>query len=160
MTDANITKEIIEQLTEIRDPNDIILDICVRYRMSWPEAEALVRQVQTENQDTVTLRNAPLLTVVALVTFISGLVLLAIGLYTLALLAAAVIVAREGGNIFSSWEFYFSVNTMVRTGLQPLAGIPIGFAMMLGSLLGMRDVWAVLLPRLMSFFRNSDTKGQ
>ncbi len=159
MTDAKITQEIIEQLADVRDPNDIILGLCEKHGMSWPEAEALVRQVQTEKQDAITLRQAPLFTAIALVTFIAGWAILALGLYPIVLVAIALLQTGGTASLLTSWEFYSVLNVTARTGLHPFVAIPLGLTMVLGSLIGMRDVWAALLPELMNGLRGSRLKG-
>jgi hypothetical protein len=148
MENIEITRDILERLTEGHQLDDITLGICERYNLSWPEAEALVLRVKDENQDQVTLRQAPLLTAVALVTFLAGLALMAIGLYPILLVGITLLQRGDINTILNSSEIFFSVNAMVRTGLTPLTAILLGLALVLGSLLGMRDVWAALLPKL------------
>ncbi len=148
MDNTEIKHYILDNLNNTRAPDDIILDLCQKYGLAWQEAEALVLQLQEENRDNITLRQAPLLTAIALVTFIAGLVVLVIGIYPIVLLLITLIQHSNIHRIFNSWQFYLAVDIMVHAGLHPFVAVPLGIAMILGSLIGMQDVWAALLPRL------------
>jgi hypothetical protein len=115
--------------------------------LTWPEAEALVRSIQEEHSDDITLHQAPLLTAIAFVTFFCGLAILAYGIYPFVLAAIALIQHGNIESLLRSQDFFFVVNFMVRTGINPFIAIFFGTAMVLGSQLGMRDVWVSILSR-------------
>lgn len=148
MDDTELSSYILKHLSDADDPNDIISSICEKSGLSWSEAEALVRDIQEQHSDDITLRQAPLLTAIALVTFIGGLALLAYGLYPLITFVKILIQQGKMDSLLRSQEFYFIVDLMARTGFGPFAAIFIGTAMVVGSQIGMRDVWASLLARL------------
>ncbi len=148
VNDPEIKRVVLEELNNARDPNDIILEACEKYGLAWPEAEALVRQVQEENRDTITLRHAPLLTALALASFFGGMVVLAIGFYPIVVVAATILRNGNFESLLHSGELFYALSVMVHTGLTPFAAIPLGGAMVLGSLIGMRDVWSAILIKL------------
>lgn len=139
---------ILKHLNDADDPNDIIFDICEKSGLAWPEAEALVRGIQEEHADDINVHQAPLLTAIAFVTFVGGLAVLAYGIYPIVL--AAITLLQQGNiqSLLRSQEFSFVMNFMVRTGINPFIAIFFGTAMVLGSLLGMQDMWVSLLSRL------------
>jgi|GEM_PF-5149603 len=57
----DLTNYIVVRLSDafVVTPNDIIMEICEKTGLSWPEAEALVKQVQAEHEQDVTNRYAP-----------------------------------------------------------------------------------------------------
>jgi len=148
MDNVEINRYILKNLAEARDPDDIILDLCEKHRLSWHEAEALVQQVQDDNQETITLRQAPLLSVMALCTFFIGLFVLAYGIYQILVERSSLIHLTHIKSITISDLFYIPVDMMLQMGLDPFTAIIFGSALILGSLVGMRDVWTAILSRV------------
>ncbi len=140
--------DILKRLSDADDPNDIIFDLCEKSGLSWPEAEALVRGIQEEHGDDIAVHQSPLLTAIAFATFVCGLAVLAYGIYPIVLAVITLIQQGNFQSLLRSQEFSFFVNFMVRTGINPFIAIFFGAAMILGSLLGMQDVWVSLLSRL------------
>ena len=148
MDKAEITQAILKDLIDARDSDDITFDLCEKHRLSWREAEALVRQVQDDDQETITLRQAPLLTVMALCTFFIGLVVLAYGIYQILVEGSALIHLTHIKSITISDPFYIPVDMIIQMGLEPFTTIIFGSALILGSLIGMRDLWAAILSKV------------
>ncbi len=148
MDNKELTPYILKRLNDADDQNDIIYDTCEKSGLAWPEAEALVRGIQEEHSDDITIHQAPLLTAIAFVTFVCGLALLAYGIYPFVFAAISLIQHGNIESLLHLQEFFYVVNLMVRTGINPFIAIFLGAAMVLGSQLGMQDVWASLLSRL------------
>jgi hypothetical protein len=65
---------IVKELAKNRNPQDIVLTLCESAKMSWPEAEKLVREVKASHGRQIVTRQSPLL-----IIFCVGLLLLGIG---------------------------------------------------------------------------------
>jgi len=142
---------IVHHLTEGDDPKDLILDICQKTNLSWPEAEALVKQVQEEKQAVIARKQLPLLFTLALGIFIVGLGLIGYSVYTI---YSQVSIARLSGdvqaleqNIDAMQRVYSFFRFALESGGRTLFILILGIAMVFGSLLGMRDTWTVILNR-------------
>ena len=141
--DQDALREIIlERTVAGEDRDDIIFDICQQTGLHWDTVEALLQQVVEEQQSQITLRQSPLLVLLALATFLGGWISLGV---------AAV----------KSYDFLstvlFTKNAVVTTVgvaayfveyLPYLAGwITVGVGMILGSLLGMQKIWEAIFDR-------------
>jgi len=118
------------------------MDICDKTGMSWPEAEALVQQVQAEHEQEVTKRQFPLLSLVAFSIFVGGVGLLAYSLYMLFLTTSAYAITT-----LNPWDLPDTLNFIFNYAAFTLSLILFAIAMILGSLLGMRQVWITILDR-------------
>jgi hypothetical protein len=67
---------VIEQLGKQVSENEILLRLCEKTGLSWPEAEQFLRQVQSEQKRTITLRQSPLLLIMSI-----GFILVGLGLF-------------------------------------------------------------------------------
>jgi hypothetical protein len=146
MEKADLTAFVTRRLCEADNPQDIILDVCQKTGWYWPDAEAFVRRVQEMKAPEITKRQFPLLTVLALGIFLAGLGLTFFGVYSIVdswnqLSQARDYLLRVKLPIVDIYGIYINIY------LMPIAPIFTGTAMMLGSLLGMRDIWSRLLFR-------------
>jgi hypothetical protein len=161
-----LTAGIVKRLSEADDPNDIIVDICQQTGCHWAEAEGLVESVRTNEARQITRRQMPWLMGVALFLFAAGLIMTGYGVYGL---ITVITTARGGLPQDLTWYFmpvlekglhpsealgpailpYFNLVLGTALGfiLSPISALTMGTAMILGSLLGMRDAWAALLNR-------------
>ena len=142
MDTPDITNYIVYRLSDAVPPNDIIMDICDKTGISWPEAEELVEQVQFEHEQDVTKRQFPLLTLVALSIFVGGVGLLAYSTYMLFLTTST-----YANTALNPWDLPDTLNLIFNYAAFTLSLILFAIAMILGSLLGMRQVWATILNR-------------
>lgn len=133
MDDQQLNEWIIDQLSGGRDPDDLIPAVCEVTGKSWKEASALVYATQDHRGDEILRRQSPLLTMVAFFTFLSGVAFLGYAAFILLNLLGWVpsewVVEDESANIPRN---FFSMIVM-------------GAGMVMGSLLGLRDVWAAFL---------------
>jgi len=135
MDTPDLTNYIVDRLSGAANPEDIILDICDKTELSWPEAEALVIQVQAEHEQEVTKRQSPLLALVALSIFVGGVGLLAYSIYMLFLATSA-----YTSTAFNPWVLPDILNFVFNYAAFTLSLILFAIGMILGSLLGMRQV--------------------
>ena len=140
MNDPEITAYMVKQLSKSKNPDDLVMEICGKTGKSWEEVESLLESVRVEHAQEIIRRQSPLLTSVALGTFITGVVIMIYSVYLLvgAIQAySAMPVAPIG--IPDALQAIFAV------AYTSFAGVVIGLGMALGSMLGMRQVWAAIL---------------
>jgi hypothetical protein len=142
MDAPDLTNYIIDRLSDAVTPNDIVMEICTKADRSWPEAEALVKQVQAEHEQDVTKRQFPLLTLVAFSIFVGGVGLLAYSIYMLFLTTST-----YASTALNPWDLPDILNFIFNYAVFTLSLILVAIAMILGSLWGMRQVWAAILDR-------------
>ena len=140
METPDLTNYIVDRLSDAVTPDDIIMDICDKTGISWPEAEALVEQVQSEHEQDVTKRQFPLLTLVALSIFVGGVGLLTYSVYMLFLTTST-----YTSTTLNPWDLPDTLNFIFNYAAFTLSLILFAIAMILGSLLGMRQIWATIL---------------
>jgi hypothetical protein len=154
---------IIKRLSDSDDPDDIIMDICQKTGWSWSEAEGLVNRVREEDELKITQKQMPILVGVAFFIFAAGLVLTGYGLYAIVTTLAVhqgdlgprditsyiMPVIEKGIDPASALQpaVFPYFNLIVGFILSPISALLFGIAMILGSLLGLRDAWSVLLNR-------------
>jgi hypothetical protein len=134
-----LRETILERTVAGDDQDDIILDICEQTSMKWDEAEAIVQQAVQENRSLITLRQSPLLVLLALATFLGGLISLGVAavrsydfLYTMMSTETAAVTAVGVAVYFIEYLPYLT------------GWITVGVGMILGSLLGMQSIWEAI----------------
>ncbi|MBN1305416.1 MAG: hypothetical protein JXA13_13340 [Anaerolineales bacterium] len=139
MNEESIKAHIFKRLSRNHNPDDIIFELCDRANMSWPEAKKLVHMVQHEQGNAITRRQSPLLIMIGLVVFAGG----------------AYLLVASGGLIFELVSQFNITESDPIQNLGPLAylayyapyAIPkavTGLAMIIGSMVGMKDVWVAI----------------
>ena len=143
MDDDQITAYLIKHLSESDDPDDLILDLCQRTGRGWPDNQAMVERVKAEHSQDITKRQFPLLSLIALFVFIGGMGLLIWAIVlTVADFRQIVSIGRS-----SVLNFALGEAAILSYVFGPLTFGLFGIAMILGSLLGMRDAWSDILIR-------------
>jgi hypothetical protein len=105
--------------------------------MYWSEAEAWVREIAVMHDSTIRKKRSPVLIALALATFLGGAGLLAATFFS-------------AGNVIAFYrssqpEVLSTINILLLIANEAPTAIwlgSLGLAMLAGSLLGMRDVWA------------------
>ena len=129
-----VTKKILHDLTDDRDMDDIVMEVCEKTGLGWEEVEKYVNRLSIEDKSEITLAQSPLLVLLALGTFLAGVVVILYGLYQAYLIYSAnsqafvLYLVTNGGGLF--WNFI------------------LGTAMITGSLKGMEEVWEAIFERL------------
>jgi hypothetical protein len=144
MDDPELETYIVRRLGNSASENDLIMEICNRRGLSWPEAETLVRRVAAEHEHHIVGRQFPLLFVIALGIFLGGLGLVIYDAYVL-----LSILETDLSTALTSLDMITHLRLIFDIGVTPITGIIIGAAMMLGSLVGMRRAWVPLLDHLL-----------
>ncbi len=165
MSFAGLSKEftthIINRLVKADNAEDIILEISAANNIPWEEAEQILLTIKQENGRKILNRQFPMHFSIALMTFMGGLLLAGYGIYSLiAILAGNTGIPNDltsyfmpvlekgidpGYAIFPAIIPYLSL--VVSFLFSPFSALLLGTAMLLGSLVGMRNAWAVLLSR-------------
>ncbi len=140
------TTYIIHHLSEGDAPQDLVFDLCQKYNLSWPEAEKLVQRVQTESVGEITRKQFPLMIALALVIFIAGLGLLGYSIYLIGLPLIEGSLANGTPMDAANFSLYVLEVIVGSRGMVLVAFVG-GIGMVLGSLLGMRDIWSTLLNK-------------
>jgi len=131
---------IVQRLSTGTNENDLVLEICEEKGMSWSDAESLVQQVKIENESEIVRRQSPLLFVLAGLIFVGGAVITTLAYFSLStMINEAVAMGTEPMNLFAT--FFYIINYAPAA----LAFGIMGPAMMTGSIVGMRKVWAAVL---------------
>ena len=140
MDDAEITAYFVKHLSESDNPDDLIMHICEQTGRKWEQVESLLERVSAEHEQEITRRQSPLLAIIALVTFAAG---VGISIYSTYFL---VLVIQEYSKApVSPLGIPDAIQAIMAVAYTSIGGLVFGLAMVLGSLLGMRRVWAAIL---------------
>lgn len=133
MDPRELDEWIIAQLSSGRDPKDLIPAVCEVTGKSWKAASALVHEMQHRHGDEILRRQSPLLTLVAWFTFMGGVACLGY---------AALLLLNLLGWAPAEWVVEGGSADILR---RLFSLIVMGAGMVMGSLLGMQEVWAAFL---------------
>ncbi len=136
---------VIHELSQEADRNDLIMSICQRSGCAWSDAEEFVKRVETENGSQIAQKQFPLLFILALGIFLGGIGLVLYSTITMLEIWNGLSALLNGKPLGT--EAYLFLESTIRSGGFPFFAFFLGVAMMLGSLLGMRDVWSSILNR-------------
>lgn len=135
--DEALRNLVVERLVAHKRMSDITQEVCERSGMYWSEAEAWVREIAVVHEGTIRRKRSPALIVLALITFFGGAVLLVATFFV----TSNVIAFYRS----SQPEVLSTINILLLIANEAPTAIwlgSVGLAMLAGSLLGMRDVWA------------------
>ncbi len=129
-----LTTKILDDLADVHDVDDIVMEVCEKTGLTWEEVEAYVHRLAAENENKIALAQSPLLTLLALVTFGTGIaiILSSVGQVVQIYLANS-----------HALIIYFASN-----GGGFLGSLLLGIAMIVGSLKGMQNVWEAIFEKL------------
>jgi hypothetical protein len=71
----SISKLILARLSAAANRDDLIRDVCFREGIPWPEAEAIVAEVEAENEKTILRRQSPIVLTTAIMFALAGIIL-------------------------------------------------------------------------------------
>jgi hypothetical protein len=138
--DQDALREVILDRTVAGDDqDDIIFDICEQTGMHWDTIESLVQRVVEEEQSQITLRQSPLLVLLALATFLGGWISLGVAAVKSYDFISAVLFTETAAVTAVGVAVYFIEYLPYLTGW-----ITVGVGMILGSLLGMQSIWEAI----------------
>lgn len=129
-----LTDKILNDLTDARNMDDIVMEVCEKTGLDWDDVEAHVNNLSAENENKITLAQSPLLVLLALSIFLLG-----VG-----------IVLNE---LYQAYQTYLSSSQgfalyIVVGGGGIFWNLMLGSAMIVGSLKGMEDVWRAIFEWL------------
>jgi hypothetical protein len=119
-----ISQYILERLSAAGDREDLIRDVCLREGIRCPEAEALVNQVEAEDEKIILRRQSPIDLTNAIMYALAGMLVTAFSAYVLFWPAV------ESGNF--SLPFIFS---LFRYGYQMALLLLIGLTLAIGGMI-------------------------
>jgi non-canonical (house-cleaning) NTP pyrophosphatase len=131
-----LSQKVLEDLTSARNMDDVVREVCERTGLDWKQAEALINRLSAENSDRITVSQSPVLVLLALFTFISGVVLIVVAVSQLYQVYSA-----------STETFLFEMLFLGMNGQVLFWSFLLGVTMILGSLKGMQNVWAAIFEK-------------
>lgn len=132
----SFSQKILADLTSARNWDDIVREVCEKMNLDWKRGEALVNRLAAENKDKITVSQSPLLVLLALFTFVSGMTLVLYALYEFYLVYSA-----------DTQTFLFQMLFLGMNGQSVFWSLLLGGAMIFGSLKGMQSVWEAIFER-------------
>jgi hypothetical protein len=119
-----ISKFILDRLSAAGNREDLIRDVCLREGIQWPEAEALVNQVEAEDEKIILRRQSPIDLTNAFMYALAGMLITAFSAYVLFWPAV------ESGNFSLSIIFY-----LFRYGYQMAILLLVGLTLAIGGMI-------------------------
>jgi hypothetical protein len=140
MDDADITAYFIQHLSDSDNPDDLVIEICEKTGRKWGEVEYLLEQVRDEHEHEITRRQSPLLALIALVTFVTG-----VGIAIYSVYFMVLVIQEYSAASVHPLEVPDILQSLAATTYSSGAGLILGLGMVLGSLFGMKKVWMTIL---------------
>ena len=140
MNDDELDAYLIHHLGEYDNPNDLILEICEKTGRPWAEVQAKLERVRSEHEREITLRQSPVMVIAAVAICLLGFGIAIYGVYMM----IAVIQAYTATPV-APLEISDALQAIAASGYVGFGGLLVGAAMVMGSILGMRKVWAAIL---------------
>jgi hypothetical protein len=140
MKDEELSTYFIHHLSEYDNPNDLVLEVCEKTGRPWADVQAILERVRSEHEREITLRQSPVLALAAIGICLGG---LAVATYSIFILIET-LRTYSGMNV-SPLEITDALQALASAGYIGIGGLLFGAAMVLGSAIGMRKVWAAIL---------------
>ena len=83
MERQDLSKFILERLSAAGNRDDLIRDVCFRTGVPWPDAEALVDEVEAENEKTILRRQSPFALTTSIMFVLAGVGITGFAAFTL-----------------------------------------------------------------------------
>jgi hypothetical protein len=128
MKRAELSKFILDRLSAAANRDDLIRDVCFRQGIPWPEAEAMVEEVEAENEKTILRRQSPIALTTSVMITLAGALLT--GVTVVALFGPAF----EQGN-FTLMDVYF----ILMNGHQMVWMLVVGLALSIWGMISFFD---------------------
>jgi hypothetical protein len=131
-----VAEKVLEELTSARNMDNIVAEVCEATDLDWEQAESFVNHLAAKNEDSIILSQSPVLVLLALFTFVSGVFIVLYDLYQFYLVYSA-----------DSETFLFQMLFWGMNSQGFFWSFLFGVAMILGSLKGMEDVWGAIFEK-------------
>lgn len=147
LDDPHLLRSIARRLAFTADRNQVVEEICLLHNLSWSQAEELVEHALTYHHADITRLQTPILAPLALALFVGGAALSAWQLLGI----TAVLSVLGNPRAVNFWDVYtmsFGFFDALTNFWGMLVAFVSGLAMMLGSYIGIKDVWLAWLDAL------------
>ncbi len=135
-----LTREIARRLAETANRQKVIEEVCIDRNLVWEDACRLVDEALETHYLEITRQQSPVLILLALISFSSGVALTSWHLLGILSFFAAVFDPRAP-ELLSIFRLYSGVFQTLTNLPQAITLFITGLAMITGSTLGMKDVW-------------------
>jgi hypothetical protein len=139
-SDQALAQGIARRLAETANRQKVIEEVCIEHNLIWEDARRLVDEALETHYLEITRQQSPVLTLLALISFSSGVALTAWHLLGVLSFFAAVFDPRAP-ELLSIFRLYSGVFQTLTNLPQAITLFITGLAMITGSTLGMKDVW-------------------
>jgi len=147
LDDPHLLHSIVRRLAVTADRNQVVEEICLLHNLAWSQAEELVEHALAYHRADITRLQTPILAPLALALFVGGAALSAWQLLGMTVVLSALSNPRAG-NFWDVYNLSFGFFDALTSFWGMLAAFVTGLAMMLGSYIGMKDVWLAWLDAL------------
>ncbi len=125
--DEQLKQQVINQLSRHRSRNEIIRMVCEQSSVNWPEAEQLVKDLETEQAHTIARKQSPLMIFLSIGSLLIG--------------AAMLAVSAEFFIAFFQGEPLAMILSLRSGYLRMISGLT-GAGMVIGGLIGLYNTMA------------------
>lgn len=131
--DVSLRRYVIEKLGGGVSRDDIVLEVCRRAQLSWPEAEAFVAELAEDESPTIARRQLPVLGLLAAASVVTG---LGVIIHFVASIALPVLALLGSRGAPSPEELTARLAVPVAS-LGAVSELAVGGAMVLGGMMGL-----------------------
>jgi hypothetical protein len=124
----DISKFILERLAAAGNRDDLIRDVCLRAGIAWPEAEALVDQVEAKDEKTILRRQSPVALTTSIMFVLAGMLITGLAAFSLFW------PVFQKGIFFLDYIFY-----LIQFGHPMMLVLFIGLAFSIGGMIAFFD---------------------
>lgn len=129
-----IQDEVIRALSHGASRDDLILSICERSKLGWPEAEAYVNNIEIEYGLEIDTRAAPILTALGGLIILGGLALLAVAMTGIVLSLQNIFAGFETNDVINIAGYLMEGGQIMQISLLLL---PMALGMIIGGGMGL-----------------------
>lgn len=122
---------IVDELGKHSNRNDILQTLCRQMDIDWKQAEALLREVEASQSQTIARRQSPLIMILGIGALVGGLALTSYAVWDI-FEYAQMDVARQ---LIYSQYIYITISSMI-TGLAMIVGGIVGLRKIISGILG------------------------
>lgn len=145
--DPHLLHSIARRLAFTADRNQVVEEICLLQNLSWSQAEELVEHALAYHDADIARMQTPILIPLALALFVGGAALAAWQLLGMTAVLSA-LASPPAGDFWDVYNLSFGLFDVLTNFWGMLAAFATGLAMMLGSYIGMKEVWGAWLDAL------------
>lgn len=126
--------KVIRSLSRGASRDDLILSLCERTNLTWPEAEAYVNDIEIEHGIEIDSRSTPILTALGMATTLAGLALLAAVMTGVFISLQNIFVGFEQEDLVFVAGYWMEGGQIMQISLLLL---PVALGMVIGGIIGL-----------------------